>query len=71
MFGHTMRSGYHHAGSVLRKMTLFLSMMLGVSALAMFRAHRKSSPTDILNRRYARGEVNQEEYDRIKKNLAG
>lgn len=69
-------SGFMWVGFLF--MLLFWALIiLGIVALVTWvgkqaRPHPPmETPVDILNKRYARGEVSQEEYERVKKTLTG
>jgi len=53
---------------------LWLLLLVGVVLVAIWLATRyrapRESPLDILNRRYASGEVSREEYERMKQEIS-
>jgi len=53
---------------------LWLLLLVGIVLIAIWLATRYrapgESPLDILNRRYARGEISREEYERMKQEIS-
>ncbi len=79
MHGYDFMNGWGHMSPV---MWLFMLIFLGLIAfglIALVRwgfnrgnpplSERPDSPLDILKKRYARGEIDGEEFERIKKDL--
>jgi putative membrane protein len=73
-WGHMMYYGYGHGG-----MFMWIVFLIVIGLLIYFIVQgqktkgqtptRNESPVDILKKRYAKGEVTKEEYERIKKDL--
>lgn len=68
--GQTMGCGY-----IGGFMWLIVPVLVGVVIYIMLQKSKGSdsslieTPSDILNKRYAKGEINKEEFDRMKKDL--
>ena len=67
---------YGHGGGIFMGMLVFLILIVGIVYLVVIGAKPKGSPgasdekpLDILKRRYAKGEITKDEYERMKKDL--
>ena len=71
-FGDAMHAGWGIAGTVM--MSAFWLGLLGLIWVTVARltgrdAHREDRPEDILKRRLARGEIDLDEYQRLREQL--
>jgi len=73
-WGHMMHNGFGYGG-----IFMWIIFLVAIAALIyfLFQSQKKQdqppvqneSPLDVLKRRYANGEIDKEEYDKIKKDL--
>lgn len=73
-WGNMMHYGY--GGGMFMGMLIFLILIVGIVYLVVMGAKPKGSPgasdekpLDILKKRYAKGEITKDEYERMKKDL--
>lgn len=72
-FGHMWGGGYGMFGGLM--MVVFWALIIGLIVLAVRKSSGQSdatsrkSPLDILRERYAKGEINEDEYERRKAKL--
>jgi putative membrane protein len=71
------RCGGCHPGAIIALVILVVIVALAIWGIVALLRHGRSRPADrgngamaIVRERYARGEINKEEFDRIKKDLS-
>ncbi len=80
MMGEGLMYGYHYGmGWMLLGLVFWIAIITGVVLLVLWivgksgklrHEHKEESALEILNRRYARGEISKEQFEEMKKDIS-